>query len=515
MKKATPLQVNQSRHKKELSYSFSKSSSNFKSNDQIKSNINSLSKAPSYLNLHKCIKKHNVELNNLWECFNRNCNIASLDELRDNVFFRAFCDFSTKYEIQISTTLNLIPGTDEGKEIISDERYWIIFIHTNLYRFDYERIITIFNNALDNNVFNNLFLFFEYFLLISGKFSQVEIMNLNPMLIPKKFVEIYAGNKDKIFKNLSFPLKINDNILPVSNIETTKTKIEEDVNENEFSFSQETNVKEEKAGKKVLQKSNSLKNKYKGDILINNDLIEDEIYKEKFEWNDKVSFKESGFKLNFNLKSENTTEKKIEENTANLDKFQLKDESLIIEKINFDEEIEDEIYVENPINMGESLAEKYLAPESGDNRTPEVMNNNLDCKDNTKEVDDFLSEFGEDENEKMNQPNIKFTFEEEPVHDSFYIIDNNFHNCGNFAILELSEDSKKRYGTDFIVTPLKQYNNKEERKKAEEDLMKISDHGKYKDFTYKPFNRNLSEVLLKYKNEMKENRKFCFKEVNK
>ncbi len=515
MKKATPLQTNQSRHKKELSYSFSKSSSNLKNNDQIKSNINSLSKAPSYFNLNKSNKKHKVELNNLWENFNENFNIASLEELRDNVFFRAFCDFSTKYEIQISSTLNLIPGTEEGKEIISDERYWIIFIHTNLYRFDYERILTIFNNALDNNEFNNPFLFFDYFLLICAKFSQVEIMNLNPMLIPKKFVEIYAGNKDKIFKYLNFPLKINENILPVSNIETTKTKIEDDVNENEFSFSQETNIKDEKAGKKVLQKSSSLNNQCKGDILINNELIEDEIYKEKFEWNDMVSFKESGFKLNFNLKSENTTEKKMEENTANLDKFQLKDESLIIEKINFYEEIEDEIYLENPINMGESLAEKYLAPESGDVRPQKVMNKNLECKDNTKEVDDFLSEFNEDDNVKIFQPNIKFTFEEEPIHDSFYIIDNNFHNCGNFAILELSDDSKKRYGTDYIVTPLKQYNNKEEIKKANEDLKKISDHCKYKDFTYKPFNRNLSEVLLKYTNEMKENKKFCFKEVNK
>ena len=418
------------------------------------------------------------DLNILWNSFGSIYDFNFIEELNDVEFFRKFCDFSKKYKILVSSDCNLIASTNEAKIILKEVRYWIIFIHTNLYRFSYEKIVKIFNHALDNNNIVDVEFFFEYFLFIVEKFSTLEVKNLDSQMIPKKFIEIYLRNKQNIFSQIN--LAIDENVT-IENFPNSKeiniTKIDEENQENEFSFSHEN---------------------YSEKILINDQLFEDknlidDSFSEKslgkFVWNDRVSVDTSIYNLKFYESKENEiTDNKVNHKSVD-NNFPIKNEDLNDEKEN------------QGINT-ENFFHKYIGPNNEKSSNDEKINDKSELLENE-----------EIELPKIKQNNIKIVFEEEQIHDSFYIVENNYHNCGNFAILELSEESKSRYGTAYIVTPLKHYKEKSEIRNANNDLKKISDHKKYCDFTYKPYNESLSKILLQYTKIINDNKKYCFNEI--
>ena len=356
----------------------------------------------------------NDDLNKLWEDFNKKYNLNSLENVIDQEFLRELDYFSKKHNIVFSSNLTM---NNEAKYILSDVRYWIIFIHINLYQMSYDIIVQIFVHALNDHNIIDIEFFFEYFFIIVEKFSKVELLNIDAKSIPMKFIEIYKKNKEKIFKELNFSKKgmsLSENLEICD--ETNRVFFDEGgKKQNEFSFTQENDNKEDKISNKEYKEKTS-----------NNEL--DQSLAGNFIWNDQIIEEESVLNLNIHLENHDKYEKSKKKVIGEeiLEKFELKDESLI-DKIIFDHDLEFNKMLNN-VNESESILDKYLSPNVVDPK----FERNISDSDNSQEVDKFLLEFQGLESPNVKTNNIKIVFKDKENHD-FNNSDNNYqHELDNF-----------------------------------------------------------------------------------
>jgi hypothetical protein len=75
------------------------------------------------------------------------------------------------------------------------------------------------------------------------------------------------------------------------------------------------------------------------------------------------------------------------------------------------------------------------------------------------------------------------------------IKEKNFNNSGNYAVLELSEKSRREEGFRFMITPLKPTHHLTESKKVQDEAKQILKQ--YSDVIYQPFDNNIYEMITK------------------
>jgi len=131
-----------------------------------------------------------------------------------------------------------------------------------------------------------------------------------------------------------------------------------------------------------------------------------------------------------------------------------------------------------------------------DNDDKEDNNHQYDHEDYNEnyQIENHSEEFIENQaNEHTTPVYVLETFEIDysNFEDEVSIADANYLTNDNFIILELSEQSKLRYKCNYVITPLRIFQNFQQREDAEKDLISIREQGIYEDFIYRPFNNYL------------------------
>jgi hypothetical protein len=131
--------------------------------------------------------------------------------------------------------------------------------------------------------------------------------------------------------------------------------------------------------------------------------------------------------------------------------------------------------------------------------TPEVSN----------DINVIYEEVNESDTEdKVKSPVAKKLFKrstvllkEEPLDQSpqglieVMIKEKNYNNSGNFAVLELSEKSRREEGSRFMITPLKPKYTYTEKKKIGTDVAEM--RKTYSEFIYQPFDKKIYDMIVK------------------
>jgi hypothetical protein len=394
------------------------------------------------------------------------------------------------YKIKRVGNNNLTANCKEGCYILRHAKIWIIFIKDFMDKnkvFKSSEICDIFKNALSLGVDEQLL--FDYFIHIFKEKSEEEIKDLSANYIPEEFKKLYFENKELIMKR--FDDEIESEEEKVKMIEAIQSVVDEEVKKGESVKREERNLS---FGENTLVVTEMKKEISEIDEIMSPKRIQRN--------NLDISMKQSDIKEEVKL-----PESEAKSNESTLNEGKAFDETNDAHEINTNAKSSDVLgLIYNKINTGYALEEE--SPHVLNKESKPVLNNEDPLTQYlimTPEV--RLPTILETEEELQKTVKIKSVRNQFNLIDTL-LLDSNFRNSGNFAILEVAESSRQLLDQKFIITPLREKHDYNQKLSVADDLNKIRQS--YTDFMYKPFS---IEIIEQIKNDSKPKKRLSFSNI--